>query len=152
MVDGEVLAFEHAVPAALPLGDVDEHRLDAVLTAFRGNHRQGELRSDNRDVRPQLEQERDRPDVVLVCVGQHQRLDVVETIFDVPQVRQDQVDAGLVVGGKHHPAVDDQQPAQVLENRHVTADFVDAAKRGDSQPARGQGTRWRELFVHVRIT
>ena len=44
VVNGEVLAFEHAVPAALPLGDLDEHRLDAVLAAFRGDHRQGELR------------------------------------------------------------------------------------------------------------
>ena len=29
VVDGEVLALEHAVRAALPLGDLDEHRLDA---------------------------------------------------------------------------------------------------------------------------
>ena len=52
VVNGEVLAFEHAMPAALPLGNLDEHRLDSVLAAFRGNHRQGELRSDNRDVGP----------------------------------------------------------------------------------------------------
>ena len=138
--------------AALSLCDLDEHRLDPVLAAFRGDQRQGELRPDDRDVGPQLEQERDRPDVVLVRMGQHQRLDVVEPVLDMAQVGQDQVDAGLVVGGEHHPAVDDQQPAQVLENRHIAADFADAAQRGDPQPTCGQGTRWREVYVHLPAT
>ncbi len=150
VVDREVLALEHAVRAALPLGDLDEHRLDPVLAALRGDQRQGELRADDRDVGAQLEQKRDRPDVVLVRVREHQRLDVVEPVLDVPEVRQDQVDAGLVVGGEQHPAVDDQQPAQMLENGHVAADFADAAQRGDPQPTRGQRAGWRELCVHVR--
>ena len=51
------------------------------------------------------------------------------------EIRQDQVDAGLVVRREQHAAVDDQQPAQVLENGHVAADFADTAQRGDPQPA-----------------
>ncbi len=124
-------------------------RLDPVLAAFGGDQRQRELRPDDRDVAPQLEQKRDRPDVVLVRVGQHQRLDVVEAVFDVAQVGQDEVDAGLVVGGEHHPAVDDQQPAQVLEYRHIAADFADAAQRGDPQATRGQRTWWGEFYIHL---
>ncbi|BBY11130.1 hypothetical protein MMARJ_18700 [Mycobacterium marseillense] len=86
--------------------------------------------------------------MILVRVGEHQRLDVVEPILDMAQIREDQVDPGLVVGGKHHPAVDDEQPAQVLQNRHVAADFADAAKRGDPQPSSGQRA-WRgEVYIH----
>ena len=131
VVDGEVFALEHAVAAALPLFDFDEHRLDAVLAAFGGDHGQGELGADDGNVAPQLEQERDCPDVVFVGVRQHQRFDVVKPVFDMAQVGQNQVDAGLVMRGEHHPAVDDQQPAQVFENGHVAADFADAAQCRD---------------------
>ena len=104
------------------------------------------------NVGPQLEQERDRADVVLVRVGQHQRLDIVEAVLDETQVGQDQVDARLVVAGEQHPAVDDQQPAEMLENRHVAADFADATQRGDPQTARGQRPRRCEICVHYRST
>ena len=55
--------------------------------------------------------------------------DVVEPVPDVVEVREDQVDAGLVVLGEEHAAVDDQQPAVVLEDRHVAADLAEAAER-----------------------
>ena len=47
-------------------------------------------------------------DVVLVAVGEDDGLDVVEPIANVVEVRQDQVDAWLVVLGEEHSAVDDQ--------------------------------------------
>ena len=148
VVDGEVLALEHAVRRALPLVDLDEHRLDAVFTALRRHQRQRELRTDHRNVGAQLEQERDGADVVLVRVGEHQRLDVVEPVLDVPEVRKDQVDTRLIVRREQHPAVDDQQPAQMLENGHVAADFADTTQRGDPQSAWGQWPRRCEFFVH----
>ena len=82
--------------------------------------------------RPEFEQVRDRTDVILVGVREHQRLDIVQAILDVAQVRQDQVDPRFVVTWEQHPAVDDQQPAEVFENGHVAADFADAAQRGDA--------------------
>jgi hypothetical protein len=40
----------------------------------------------------------------------------------------------------------------MLENRHVAADFVDSAQRGDSQTTRGQRT-WRlKVYIHLRAT
>jgi hypothetical protein len=65
------------------------------------------------------------------------------------QVRQDEVDAGLVVAGEQHAAVDDQQSAQMLENRHVAADFTDPAERGNPQSTRTQGTRRGEVYIHL---
>ena len=90
--------------------------------------------------------------MVFVGVGQHQRFDVVKPVFDMAQVGQNQIDAGLVMGGEHHPAVDDQQPAQVFENGHVAADFADAAQCGDPQPSRGQRTWWAEVYIHFWAT
>src|SRR5579875_4069342 len=40
----------------------------------------------------------------------------------------------------------------MLENRHVAADFTDAAQRGDPQSARGERTWRAELVVHLRLT
>ncbi len=90
--------------------------------------------------------------MVLVRMGQHQCLDVIEPVLDMAQIGQDQIDTGFVMGGEHHPAVDDQQSAQVLENRHIAADFTDTAQRGDPQPACGQGTWWGEVYIHFCAT
>ena len=148
MVDVEVLTLEHTVRASLSLGDFDEDRFDAVFAALLRDQRQRELRADQRDVRTELEQERDGADVVFVRVGQHQCLDVIEAILDQTQVGQDQVDTRFVVAGKEHPAVDDQQPTEMLENRHVAADFADAAQRGDPQTSRDQRPRRFEIRIH----
>lgn len=71
--------------------------------------------------------------MVLVAVSQDDGFDVVHTVFDVAEVREDQVDAGLLVLGEQHTAVDDQQLAAVLEHRHVATDFADAAESNDAQ-------------------
>ena len=92
---------------------------------------------------------RRRADVVLVAVGQHQRLDLVEAVPDRVEVGEDQVDAGLVVLGEQHAAVDDQQPAVVLEDGHVAADLAEAAERGDPQAALRQVGGRGQLGVGV---
>ncbi len=71
--------------------------------------------------------------MVLVPVREHQRVDVVQPVLDGREVRQDQVHAGRVVLGEQHAAVNDQQPAVVLEHGHVPADLADAAERHDAQ-------------------
>jgi hypothetical protein len=72
--------------------------------------------------------------VILVPVGEHQRLDVIQPVLDRPEVGQDQIDPGRVVLRKQHPAVHYQQPAGMLEDSHVAADFADAAQ-GDHPQA-----------------
>src|SRR5258705_3688790 len=152
MVNREVLTLEHTVLRALPLRDLNEIRLDAVFAALLGHQCEREFRADDRDVGPKLEQERDGADMVLVRMSNHQRLHLLEAVLDVAQVWQDQVDAGFVVAGEEHPAVDDQQPAQMLENGHVAADFADSTQRSDPQSAWGHRPRWLEVFVHYLST
>ena len=77
-------------------------------------------------------------DVVLVAVRQHDRLDVVEPVLDVVEVGQDQVDAGVVVLGEEHAAVDDEQPARVLDDGHVAADLAEPAEGDDPHAVLGQ--------------
>ena len=41
--------------------------------------------------------------MILVTVGKHQSLDLVETVLDVVEVRQNQIDTRLLLfGGKAH--------------------------------------------------
>ena len=89
----------------------------------------------------QPQQVRDGADVVLVPVGEDDGLDVVEPVLDEAEVGQDQVDAGLLGLGEQHAAVDDQQPAGVLEDGHVAADLAEPAERHDPQAALGQRRR-----------
>ena len=84
------------------------------------------------------EQERHGADVVLVAVREHDRVDVVQPVLDGPEVRQDQVDAGLLVLGEQHAAVHDQQPVVELEHGHVAADLADPAQRDHAQAAVGR--------------
>ena len=65
------------------------------------------------------------------------------------EVGQDQVDAGVVLLGEEHAAVDDQQAAVVLEDGHVAADLAEAAERDDPQAALRQRGRRGELGVGV---
>jgi hypothetical protein len=138
VVHREELEVEHADVAALAFADLDQLRPLPVLLGLRREQGVGEPRAVDRQVRPQAQEERDGTDVVLVPVGEHQSLDVVEAVLDRAEVGQDQVDAGLVVLGEEHPAVDDEQPAAEFEDGHVAPDFADAAQRDDAQGSGGQ--------------
>ena len=61
--------------------------------------------------RPLAQQVGQRADVVLVAVGEHDRVDVVQPVGVGRPVGQREVDAGGVGLAEQHPAVDDQQPA-----------------------------------------
>ena len=117
--------------------------------AFGGDQREGEPGAHHRDVGTLFEQERDRADVILVGVRQDKSLDVLETVLDMTQVRQDQVHSGFVVAGKQHAAVNDEQPAQMLENRHVRpiSPIPPSAVTRSAPGASGPGGR-RSAFVN----
>src|ERR1019366_7677031 len=87
--------------------------------------------------------------VVLVRMGERQRLDVAQAALERREVRQDQVDARLVRLGEQHAAVDDEEAARVLEDGHVAADLTEPAQRDDAQPVSGQGRRRPEAGVRM---
>src|SRR5699024_269502 len=142
VVDREELQVEGAEALPLSFFDLDRGRLDAVLAQLGGQERQCEPGTDERDVGALTQQERHTTDVVLVPMGEHDRLDVVESVPDVVEVRQDQVGAGLFLLGEEHTAVDDEQPAVVLEDGHVATDLAKTAQGDHAQGALPQGW-WR---------
>src|SRR6185436_15138429 len=97
------------------------------------DQRQRQRRADQRDVGLETKEVGNCPDVVLVAVSEHDRLDVVKAVLDVLEVRQDQVDAGVVVLGEEHSTVDDQQSSGVLDDGHVAADLAQTTERDDAQ-------------------
>ena len=115
--------------------DLDERRVDAVFLALGLNEGEGELGTDQRNVRAELEQVRHATDVVFVAVGEHERLDLVETVLDVVEVRQDEVHARLFLFREEHAAVDEQDMPVVFDHVHVAADLTQTAERHDTHGA-----------------
>ena len=150
VVDRDELQVEGAERDPVALGHDRLHGvLQAVLAQLAVEQGQGQLRAHERDVGALAQQVGHRADVVLVAVGQHQRLDRVEPVPDGVEVGQDQVDAGVVLLGEEHPAVDDEQPPVVLEDGHVAPDLAEPAERDDAQAAAGERGRRGQLGVGV---
>ena len=133
VVDREELQVEAADGATLAFGDLDELRVESMLAALGLDQGQGEPGSVHRQVTAQPQQERQRADVVLVTVGDHDRVDVGDPVLHQAQVGQDQVDAGLRVLGEQDAAVDDQQPPVELVDGHVAADLADPTEGDHAQ-------------------
>ena len=87
--------------------------------------------------------------MVLVGVGEHDRVDQVEAALEVAEVGQDQVDARLVGLGEQDAAVDDEQAAVVLEDGHVAADLAEAAEGDGAQAAFGERRRQGKLGMRM---
>ena len=72
-------------------------------------------------------QERQRADVVLVRVRQHDRPDAL--VAQVAEVRQDHVDTEVLVARERHAGVDDDQLVAELVDGHVLPDLAEPAER-----------------------
>ena len=88
---------------------------------------------------------RQRADVVLVGVGDEERLDLGAVLLEVGDVGDDEVDAEHLLVGEHQPAVDDDDVVAVLEHVHVLADLPHPAERDDAERLVGA----RSLVVMV---
>ena len=150
VVDGHELEVERAEADPVTLRD-DRLRgvLQPVLAELGAEQGQGELGADQRDVGALAQQVGNRADVVLVTVGQHQRVDGIEPVPDGVEVGQDQVDAGVVLLREQHPAVDDEQAAVVLEDGHVAADLAETTESDHPEPPVRQGRRRGQLGVRM---
>ena len=136
---------------------VQSRLAELVLVELGARHRDRQLPAvGHRDALfPQLaEHPRQCAEVVLVAVGDHDRLDVVDALAQVGEVRQHQVDAQLLGGREAQAGVDDHDPVAVLDDRHVLADLADASQREDAQcPAHAVGTvessPWRSSIART---
>ena len=139
VVDGHELQVEGAVGDLLVLDNLTQHRVDAVLLELGLHEGQGELTAHQRDVIAQAQQVGHASDMILVPMSQHQGDDVVDAVLDGGEVGEDEVDAGLVLLGEEHAAVDDEQLPVELEDGHVAADLSQSSQGGDAHCAIGEG-------------
>src|SRR5262249_21249241 len=67
------------------------------------------------------------------AVGEDDRLDVVDAVAQIGEVRQHEVDSEHLRGWKHQARIDDDDPTVVLDDGHVLTDLAQAAQRQDAQ-------------------
>ena len=129
---------------------VEPRLLELVLVELGARHRDRQLAAvGDRDARlPQLAQQpRQRAEVVLVAVRDHDRLDVVDALAQVGEVGQHEVDAQLLGGREAQPRVDHHDAPVVLDDGHVLPDLAHASEREDAQGAAHAARHRREQPV-----
>ena len=143
---GHVHELQRERPELEGLPRIDLVELDVaqlVLVELRARHRHRQRAAEDRREVAVAELAQDpgqRAQMVLVPVGDHDRLDVLGTFAHVGEVGQHEVDADHLGCGEAQPNVDDDDPPVELDDRHVLADL--------SQPAERQYTqRWTHAGV-----
>ena len=90
----------------------------------------GQLGAVHRNV-DLLQDVRQGADVVLVSVGDHKALHLIDVPFQISHVRDHQVDAQHVVGGERQAAVYYDDGILILKGRDVHTDLLQTAQRDD---------------------
>ena len=68
-----------------------------------------------------------------MAVGDDDRLDVLGPLAEVGEVGQHKVNAQHLRGREPQPGIDHDDPAAVLDDGHVLADFAQTAERQDPE-------------------
>ena len=109
------------------LGRLDE----AVLAQLVAQEAKRQRRAVHRNVEAR-QYVRQRADVVLVTVRQHDAADARRTLEQPRDVGNDQVDTEHLLLGEHKPGVDDHDVVAARDGEHVAADLPETAKRNES--------------------
>ena len=73
------------------------------------------------------------PEMVLVPVGDDDRLDLRSTLAQIAEVREHEIDPEHLGGREAKPGVDHDDPSAVLDDRHVLTDLAESAERKDAE-------------------
>ena len=121
-------------PAGLEV--LDGRALQLVLLELGADHPDRQAAAEDHRGHADLAQEEgQRADVVLVAVGEDDRVDVVDPVAKVGEVGENQVDAEHLSGREHQTGVDHDDAPVELDHRHVLADFAEPAERQDPELA-----------------
>ena len=130
VIHGDEFALERAKLLDIAFLHGERVRLEPMLTELRLDKGEGQLATDERDVRLETQKVGNCTDVVFVAVREHDRGNVIKAILDRAKVREDKVNARLGFFGEENAAIDDEKPALILEDGHVSADLAETAERG----------------------
>ena len=132
------------VEAAERLGVAGPHRVQlrcldepvlAQLVAQESEGQRGAV-DGHRESRQHVRQ---RADVVLVAVREHDPADVGDALLQPRDVRDHEVDAEHLLLREHQPGVDDHDVVAAAQREHVAADLAEAAQRDQRQLRRARG-------------
>ena len=107
--------------------------VELVLLDLVAEQAAGQGRGVDRHARELRQDVRQRADVVLVGMGDEERLDVGAALLEIGDVGDDEVDAEHLLVREHQAAVDDDDLVAVFEDVHVLADLAHPAERDDSE-------------------
>ena len=106
---------------------------EAVLVELGRNELERELRRPDLGHAHLAQEVREPPDVVLVSVREDEGADAVGAILEVAEVREDEVDAEMLVARECQARVDDDDVFPQLEDGHVLADLAEPAEGNDAE-------------------
>ena len=113
-----------ARPDGVQFGGLDEPVL-AQLVAQEPESQRGAV-DGYRESRQHI---RERTDVVLVAVGEHDAADIADALLQPRDVRDHEVDAEHLLLREHEPGVDDHDVVAAAEREHVAADLSEPPER-----------------------
>ena len=119
--------------------------VELVLLDLVAEEAARERRGVDRHARELGQHVRQRADVVLMGMGDDERLDVGAAFLEIGDVGDDEVDAEHLLVGEHQPAIDDDDLVAVFEDVHVLADLPHPAERDDPEwlvVGRGHSRPW----------
>ena len=80
-----------------------------------------------------LEQIRHGADMILMTVRDDDALYFFLIVYEIGEIRHDEVYAEHIIVGKAYTAIHDQNIVAVFEHRYVLADLAETAERDDTQ-------------------
>ena len=104
-----------------------------VLLELRFDKRQRQRCAEHRAVEVG-QHVRHRADMILVAMGQHERRQLV--LLQLPQIRDDEIDAKQFRFGKHDAGVNQDGGVAAGDNHHVHPEFAKPAQRDQFQGRR----------------
>ena len=108
---------------------------EAVLVELRFHEAERQAGSVDDGHMDLAHQVRQRPDMVLVSVRQHDAADHLLALPQVREVGQDEVDAQVLVARKREAGVDDHDRSLRLVGGHVLPDLAETTERDDAASA-----------------
>ena len=157
--DGQRHTIRHAVrhPDEFDLERTDSHfvarlnpleafsGVDTMLHEFRLDERKGHGRAVDRTIEERHDI-RHAADVILVAMGQDQRLQLAAPRLDVREIGDNKVDAKLIRFREHHAGIDQDGGVLPRDRHHVHAELAQAAERDDLE--RGRRDNRNDGLIH----
>ena len=123
---------------------------DPMFLELGFNERNCQLGADDGDIGAQFQEVGNRADMILVAVGKNDGLNVLDSVLEVIDVREDEVNARLAFFGEEDPAINYYQLASIFEDVAVSPNFAKSSEWNNPNSIFGGG-RGHHMVSHPTI-